>query len=331
MEKILTIVIPVYKVEQYIRQCLDSVILDDEKMEWLEVIIVNDGTPDQSGIIAHEYESKYPQSIKVIDKENGGHGSAWNVGLKHANGRYIRFLDSDDWLSNLSSFIEDLKHHDEDLIFTHMAKYDVRNQSSSVLKIKNIQYHQVYSTTSFSYIPTGNQYYMYGFWYCTYKKDIFQQEQPLFVEKVFYDDAILFLAPYILGKTMFFLDTTLYNYRIGHSGQSVNVNIERRHAWDYVKVSKSLIEFANRHPNLNKVQSVQRDDFLYHYMKNRFSLFSQLSYQEFRTIIDDFLPYITKNAPYIKSSPKARFYCAAPPYLAWYCIKLFNKYILKIK
>ena len=331
MEKILTIVIPVYKVEQYIRQCLDSVILDEEKMEWLEVIIVNDGTPDQSGIIAHEYESKHPQSIKVIDKENGGHGSAWNVGLKHANGKYIRFLDSDDWLSNLSSFVEELKNRDEDLIFTHLAKHNVRNQSSSVVKINNIQYHQVYRTTSFSYVPTGNQYYMYGFWYCTYKKVIFQEEQPLFAEKIFYDDAILFLAPYILGKTMFFLDTTLYNYRIGHNGQSVNVNVEREHAWDYVKVSKSLIEFANRHPNLNKVQSEQRDDFLYYYMKNRFSLFSQLSYHEFRTIIDDFLPYIKKNAPYIKSSPKVKFYRATPSYLAWYCIKLFNKYILKIK
>ena len=171
---------------------------------------------------------------------------------------------------------------------------------------------------------------MYGFWYCTYKRDIFRGEQPLFVEKVFYDDAILFIAPYILGKTMVFLDTTLYNYRIGQSGQSVNVNVERKHAWDYVKVSKSLIEFANRHPNLNKVQSEQRDSFLSQYMKNRFSLFSQLSYREFRNIIDDFLPYIKKNAPYIKTSPKAKFYLATPSYLAWYCIKLFNKHILKI-
>ncbi len=77
MEKILTIIIPVFKVEKFIRQCLDSVILTEEQMKWLEVIVVNDGTPDQSGIIAHEYEAKYPQSIKVIDKENGGHGSTW--------------------------------------------------------------------------------------------------------------------------------------------------------------------------------------------------------------------------------------------------------------
>ena len=330
MEKILSIIIPVYKVEKFIRQCLDSVILDEEQMECLEVIVVNDGTPDQSGVIAHEYEKRFPQSIKVIDKENGGHGSTWNVGLKNASGKYIRFLDSDDWLSNLSPFLQELSNHDEDLVFTNLVRFNEQNQTSLVSRIKNIHYNKEYNTSAFSYINSGNDYYMYGFWYCTYKKDIFNDVQPLFVEKVFYDDAILFMAPYILGKNMVFLDMTLYNYRIGQSGQSVNVNVERKHAVDYVKVSKSLVEFANKHQNINKVQKDHRDSFLSQYMKNRFSLFSQLPYKEFKSIIDDFRPYIQKNAPYIKLSPKAKLYKAMPSYLGWYCINIFNKYILKI-
>lgn len=330
MEKILTIVIPVYKVEKFIRQCLDSVILDEEQMKWLEVIVVNDGTPDMSGIIAHEYEARYPQSIKVIDKENGGHGSAWNVGLKNATGKYVRFLDSDDWLSNLSPFIEELRDCDEDLVFTHLVRYDERNQSSTEARIKNIKYNQIYHTSSFSFIDSGNQYYMYGFWYCTYKRSIFQEVQPLFVEKVFYDDAILFLAPYILGKTMVFFDTPLYHYRIGQSGQSVNVNVERKHADDYVKVSKSLIEFANQYQDINKVQSEQRDSFLSQYMKNRFSLFTQLPYKESKFLINDLFSYIRNNAPYIQLSPKAKLYRALPSYIGWYCIQLINKNILKI-
>lgn len=330
MEKVLTIIIPVYKVEKFIRQCLDSVILDDEQMKWLEVIVVNDGTPDQSGIIAHEYEKRFPQSIKVIDKENGGHGSAWNVGLRIATGKYVRFLDSDDWLSNLSIFLEELRNRDEDLILTHLTRFNEQNQTSSVAIIKNVQFHIKYETSSFSYIKSDNEYILYNFWYCTYKRDIFQSVQPLFVEKVFYDDAILFMAPYILGKTMVFLDTALYNYRIGQSGQSVNINVEKKHALDYVKVSKSLVEFANHHQNINQTQKEQRDAFLSQYMRNRFSLFSQLPYKEFKNIIDDFLPYIQKNAPYIKLSPKAKFYKAMPSYLGWYCIQLFNKWILKI-
>ena len=330
MEKVLTIIIPIYNVEKYIRQCLDSIILDEEQMKYLEVVIVNDGTPDMSGVIAHEYESRYPQSIKVIDKENGGHGSAWNVGLKNTNGKYVRFLDSDDWLSNLSSFMEELKSHDEDLIFTHLIKFDEQSKSSSVNKIQNIEYNKTYITSTFSYIETGNHCNIYNFWHCTYKRDIFKGEQPMFVEKVFYDDAILFVAPFVLGNTMVFIDTELYNYRIGQSGQSVNVNVERKHAHDYIKVSKGLIEFANRHKDLNKVQTKQRDTFLSKYIKNRFSLFSLLPYQEFKVVVDDLLPYIIKNAPYIRLSPKAILYRFMPRYFGWYCTKLFNKYILKI-
>lgn len=80
MNKLLTIVIPVYKVEQYINKCLDSLILSEDLMEKLEVIIVNDGTPDNSAELSREYTMRYPQTFRQIDKENGGHGSAWNVG-----------------------------------------------------------------------------------------------------------------------------------------------------------------------------------------------------------------------------------------------------------
>lgn len=99
MNKLLSIVVPVYKVEQYIGKCLRSLIGSDESLlNKLEVIVVNDGTPDRSAEMAKEFEKKYPSIFRVIDKENGGHGSAFNVELSNASGKYIRFLDSDDWL-----------------------------------------------------------------------------------------------------------------------------------------------------------------------------------------------------------------------------------------
>ena len=82
--KLLSVVVPVYKVEKYINKCLDSLIISDEQMNLLEVIVVNDGTPDNSAIMAKEYERKYPNTFRVIDKENGGHGSAWNRGVQEA-------------------------------------------------------------------------------------------------------------------------------------------------------------------------------------------------------------------------------------------------------
>lgn len=96
MEKLLTIVIPVYKVERYIRKCQDSLIVSDDLMGQLEVLVINDGTPDRSAEIAKEFEKKYPSVFRVIDKENGNYGSCINRGLKEARGKYIRICDGDD-------------------------------------------------------------------------------------------------------------------------------------------------------------------------------------------------------------------------------------------
>ena len=97
-EKLITVVVPVYKVEPYIDKCLSSLIVPEEQLPLLEVIVVNDGTPDRSADMAREYEKRHPDVFRVIDKENGGHGSAWNRGVKEATGKYLRFLDSDDWM-----------------------------------------------------------------------------------------------------------------------------------------------------------------------------------------------------------------------------------------
>ncbi len=96
--KKLSIIIPVYNVENYLAKCLDSVIYPD--LKGYEVIAVNDGSTDSSSNIAREYEKKYPEIIKVIDKENGGLGSARNAGLEVSQGEYVQFLDSDDWLAD---------------------------------------------------------------------------------------------------------------------------------------------------------------------------------------------------------------------------------------
>ena len=94
--KLLSIVIPTYNTEQYLRRCLDSV-LTSEVLPELEVLVVNDGSKDRSPEIAREYEARYPDTVTLIDKENGGHGSTINEGLRAATGKYFRVLDSDDW------------------------------------------------------------------------------------------------------------------------------------------------------------------------------------------------------------------------------------------
>ena len=96
MEQLISIIVPIYNVEKYVEKCIESIISQTYKN--LEIILVDDGSPDNSGVICDEYAQK-DSRIKVIHKENGGLSSARNVGLDIASGEYISFIDSDDYIS----------------------------------------------------------------------------------------------------------------------------------------------------------------------------------------------------------------------------------------
>lgn len=91
----LSIIVPVYKVEQYIHKCVDSIL--NQTFTDFELILVDDGSPDNCGVICNEYAQK-DERVRVIHKENGGLSDARNFGLKEAKGKYVSFIDSDDWV-----------------------------------------------------------------------------------------------------------------------------------------------------------------------------------------------------------------------------------------
>ncbi len=91
-----SIIVPVYNVENYLRRCMDSLV--NQTLDDIEIIVVNDGSTDGSREILKEYEEKYPSMIKVLDKSNGGLSDARNYGIPYATGEYIAFLDSDDYV-----------------------------------------------------------------------------------------------------------------------------------------------------------------------------------------------------------------------------------------
>ena len=112
--------------EKYLRRCLDSLIIDEEGMKQLEVLVINDGSKDSSSQIAHEYQDKYPDTFRVIDKENGNYGSCINRGLKEATGKYVKVLDADDWFDNknFSKYVTFLNSVDCDMILTSFNRVD---------------------------------------------------------------------------------------------------------------------------------------------------------------------------------------------------------------
>ena len=103
--KVLSVTVPCYNSEAYMENCIHSLLTGGTEVE---IILVNDGSVDRTGEIAEKYAKDYPDMVKVIHQENGGHGEAVNTGLRHASGLFFKVVDSDDWVS-ISAFKEMMK------------------------------------------------------------------------------------------------------------------------------------------------------------------------------------------------------------------------------
>ena len=148
-DKILTITIPSYNVEAYLEDCLESFV-NSEVMDDIEVLIVNDGSSDRTEEIARRYESKYPNTYRLINKENGGHGSTINTGAAEAKGKYFKVVDGDDWVDTRSfiHLVKVLKKIDADIVasnytwINHTTKMPEERQEHPFEKI---EYNRMYN------------------------------------------------------------------------------------------------------------------------------------------------------------------------------------------
>jgi Glycosyltransferases involved in cell wall biogenesis len=335
MQKLLTIVVPVYKVEEYINKCLDSLVVSPELMERMDVLIINDGTPDSSAEMSREYVNKYPGVFRQIDKENGGHGSVWNIGLKEAYGKYTKFLDSDDWLENLDILIQKLERTDADLVITPCITHNPGNERWK-LEIKDMEFDRVYDADRFDWL--GNRSHRnYIFHHCAvYKTEMFRQYLPLFLEKQPYDDIVLAAAPIIGAKTLVAWDLEVYHYLMDRVGQSISKSVQLRNVCAMIKAHQQVIEFVENHP-VNSTDSTK-----YLFFQTKLPIFYSFGYK----LLLDMLPY-KEAQTYLKEwdlwtkerTPKMtsrwmRLYRALPFPLYWMCLKsaiLISKICKRIK
>ena len=250
MKKLLSIVVPVYKVEKYIDKCLSSLIVPEEQMEFLDVVVVNDGTPDQSAEMARVYEKKYPGVFRVIDQENRGHGGAWNHGTELAQGKYLFYLDSDDWFetSEFSKLIEFLKSCDTDMVMVDNKKYYAEaDRYEDTNRHVELEPGKVYDVDAFDWIATGHGYNMTYAHDTIYRTEMLQKYLPLYCEKVMYDDVALQGMPIAIASTFVYVKYDIYRYYLGRPGQSFDPKVRAvRAADDVTKVLVCYFDWLHR-------------------------------------------------------------------------------------
>lgn len=241
MDKILTISIAAYNVEKFIKKTLDSLII--ENMNLLEVLVINDGSSDNTLQIAKEYEKKYPDTFKIIDKENGGYGSTINTGIQYATGKYFKQLDGDDWYvtKNLNDLCLKLQTINVDMLYTPYIKHNIIDGTEKVVE-NDITKHLEVTDLEEAIKYANPVFYMHNI---AFRTEILKSNNIKIDEKCFYTDTEYVLFPTIYCKTISILNIPIYVYRYGDENQSIGKVGKLKHYKDHLKMSNSLLLKVN--------------------------------------------------------------------------------------
>jgi glycosyltransferase involved in cell wall biosynthesis len=242
--KLLSIAVPCYNSQEYMRYCIESLLPGGDDVE---ILIVNDGSKDQTSIIADEYEAKYPGIVKTIHQDNGGHGEAVNAGIRNASGLYFKVVDSDDWvdiraylkiLKTLKDFTENEKS--VDMFISNFVYEKEGAKFKKVMKYDNVLPEgTVFTWEDIKDFRKGQYILMHSVIYRTQLLRDCGLELP---KHTFYVDNLFVYIPLEHVKKILYLNVDFYRYFIGRADQSVNENIMIKRIDQQIKVNKLMID-----------------------------------------------------------------------------------------
>ncbi len=246
--KLLTIAIPSYNSENYLSKCIESLLPGGEDVE---ILVVNDGSKDNTSAIGHEYEAKYPGIVKVIDKENGGHGSAVNAGVEHATGLFFKVVDSDDWVKKSAylEILDKLKDFAGSDVILDMLISNFVYEKEGAAKKKVMRYaHALPKDTVFTWNDVGHffkgQYILMHS--VIYRTKLLRECGMKLPDHTFYVDNIFVYEPLPYVKNMYYMDVNFYRYYIGREDQSVNEKVMIGRVDQQIRVNKLMIDYTVR-------------------------------------------------------------------------------------
>lgn len=278
MEKVLSVVVPAYNVERYLEQCLQSFEVP-EILSQIEVLIINDGSRDSTPDIAKRYCDKYPHTYFLYNKENGGHGSGINYGIKHATGKYFKVVDGDDWLNTkeLPMFVNMLEKSDADIVATDFLC--IQDETKEILqkkyctRVKNL-YGKLCNLSDGEVTEVIK---MHAF---TIRTKILQKHNIVMDEHCYYVDCEYITYPILYAETVYFYNKFIYMYRLGRNGQSMDIKSMQRNRSQHMHVLTSLLSFYKQIENVSKEKRCYIERCIAQVVENQFQIYISMGLQK---------------------------------------------------
>lgn len=263
--KLLSVTVPCYNSQEYMRHCIETLLPGGEE---IEILIVDDGSKDNTAAIADEFQEKYPAIVRAIHQENAGHGGAVMKGLENATGLYFKVVDSDDWvdpqvLKDLLKLLRRFKQTNQlvDMVVSDFVYDKVGARHKKVMRYpRAIPKDRVLHWEDVGNFPKGHYLLMHSVIYRTQVLRDCGLDLPL---HTFYVDNLFVYVPMTRVKTLYYVDRVFYHYFIGREDQSVQEAVMIRRINQQLKVNWLMFQQVD----LDQVENQRLRRYLLNYLE----------------------------------------------------------------
>ncbi len=272
--KLLSFAVPCYNSAAYMKKCVDSLLKGGEDVE---ILIIDDGSTDETARIADEYEAAYPSIVRAIHKENGGHGSAVNTGIENAQGLYFKVVDSDDWVKEeayerILDALKSLTGGEKvlDMLISNFVYEKLGQERHKVMRYKHaLPVERLFGWDEVRHFHKGQYILMHS---VIFRTRLLRECGLKLPEHTYYVDNLYVFEPLPYVKNMYYLDVNFYRYYIGREGQSVNEDIMIGRIDQQITVNKLMIDYMTDNKSL--IAPVKK---MNHYMTSYLDIITTVS------------------------------------------------------
>lgn len=263
--KYITFAIPCYNSQDYMERCIDSLLPGGEDVE---ILVVDDGSKDMTPEIADAYEKRYPNIVKAIHQENGGHGEAVNAGIENASGLFFKVVDSDDWVDAQAyeKILDTLREivgsgQSLDMLISNFVYEKEGAKHKKVMKYTSaLAQDKIFTWSDVRWMHKGQYLLMHS---VIYRTKLLRDCGLKLPSHTFYVDNLYVYIPLPYVKTMYYLDVDFYRYYIGRNDQSVNEEVMIGRIDQQIKVNKMMIDAYD----LWKIPNKKQRKYMFNYLE----------------------------------------------------------------